>query len=78
MISMKKFRWDILFIIVGVLTILEFTFIRGLFTWLMVVFLSIGVGSINIILQLKDKNFTQAALYTICTIALCMGYMAII
>lgn len=75
---MKKIRWDILFLIVGALTILEFTFVKGLFTWLMVVFATIAIGSVNIVMQLKDKNFPQATLYTICTIALCMGYMAII
>ncbi len=76
---MKKGRkFEIAFLIIALLTILEFTFVRGLFTWLIVVAATILVGSINVIFKLVRKEWIYAGLYTVCTIALCMGYFAII
>ncbi len=72
---MNKKGWNLLFLLVGVLTILEFTFVRGLFTWLIAVSAVVIIGLINIAFEAKDKNWSQAALYTITTIALCMGYL---
>lgn len=63
------------FLVVGLLTVLEFVFIRGMFTWLICVAATVIVGAMNIIVSIKGKDFMQAALYTLCVVALCMGYL---
>ena len=65
------------FLVVGVITILEVVFIRGMLTWLMGVAATIFVGSLNIIFSLKDKEFMQATLYLLTMVALCMGYFVL-
>ena len=71
---MNQKRWEYLFLLVGVLTILEFVYVRGMFTWLIAVAAVITVGLINIAYQLKGKAWSSAALYLITMTALCMGY----
>ncbi|HFI0555948.1 TPA: hypothetical protein ACGO26_002011 [Streptococcus suis] len=66
--------FQIAFLVVGTLTALEFIFLRGMFTWLIVVTAVIVVGSLNVIINIKDKEWLQASLYILSTIALCMGY----
>ena len=61
----------------GTLTALEFIFLRGMFTWLIVVTAVIVVGSLNVIINIKDKEWLQASLYILSTIALCMGYFTL-
>ncbi len=75
--KLKKYS-QIAFLIVGTLTILEFVFVRGLFTWLMVVFATIIAGGLNIIVCLRYKEWLSACLYLLCVIALCMGYFTIL
>ena len=65
---------QIAFLVVGMLAALEFVFVRGMFTWLIAVISVIVVGSINIIFNIKQKEWLQASLYMLSTIALCMGY----
>ncbi len=69
---------QIAFLIVGALVALEFIFVRGLFTWLIAVFAIIAVGGINVVVNAIKKEWLQSALFLLCTIALCMGYFAII
>ncbi len=69
---------EIAFLVVGLLTILEFIFLKGLFTWLIVVAASIIVGTLNVVLNLRQKEWTLAGLYAICTVALCMGYFELL
>ncbi len=75
--KLKKYS-QIAFLIVAVLTILEFIYIRGMFTWLMVVLATIVTGGLNIILSLRHKEPLTACLYLVCVIALCMGYFTLI
>lgn len=68
----------IAFLIVGIITVLEFVFVRGMFTWLIVVIATAVVGIVNIVISLKDKEWLQALLFLLASIALCMGYFAIV
>ena len=70
-------NFQIAFLIVGVLTALEFIFIRGMFTWLIAVVAIIIVGFLNIIINIKYKEWLQATLYLLSTIAFCMGYFVL-
>ena len=69
---------NILFLAVGTLTVFEFIFVRGMFTWLIAVVSVIVVGSLNVVVNIKNKEWSQASLYILSTIALCMGYFALI
>lgn len=66
--------WGILFLVIGVLTVLEFIFIRGMFTWLMMVALVSVVGLVNIVLSLRARRFYAAAHFLLTSVALVMGY----
>lgn len=68
---------QIAFLVVGALTVLEFIFIRGMFSWLIAVTAIIVVGVLNIIVSIKNKELLLAALYILSIIALCMGYFVI-
>ena len=68
---------QVTFLVVGTITALEFIFIRGMFTWLIAVAAVILIGSLNVIINIKDKEWLQASLYILSTIALCMGYFAL-
>lgn len=72
----KNQRLSLLFLAVGFLACLEFIFVRGMFTWLIAVFATILVGGLNILQQLKLKDWNQVGLYTLCIVAICMGYFA--
>lgn len=65
------------FLIVGVLAVFEFIFVRGMFTWLISVAAVIVVGSLNVIVGIKNKEWLQALHYILSIIALCMGYFVI-
>lgn len=66
------------FLIVGTLTILEFIFVRGMFTWLIAVTAVTIVGIMNMFMSIKDNDWAEAGLYLLATVALCMGYLVII
>lgn len=67
----------ITFLIVGTLAALEFIFVQGMFTWLIAIAAVALVGVLNVVASLKHQDWLQAALYTLSTVALCMGYFAI-
>lgn len=71
---MKK-TLNIIFIIVSILTILEFCFICGTFTGPIMMILTLIAGAANLIYSALNKHTNEAVLYVICTIALCMGYL---
>ena len=73
----KNQAWLLLFLVVGFAAVLEFVFVRGMFTWLPMVVLVIFSGSMNVILAVRNSNWLLAALVFLCTIALCMGYFII-
>lgn len=73
--SIKYFQ--IAFLIVGFLTILEFILVRGMFTWFIAVATTVLVGGLNIIINIKYREWLQACLYTLSTVALCMGYLVL-
>ncbi len=66
---------QIAFLIVGFLTVLEFLFVRGTFTWLMAVAATVVTGAWNIARTVSGKRWTDALLYLLATVALCMGYV---
>ena len=66
-----------MFLVVGLLTVLEFVFVRGMFTWLICVAATVLVGALNIFVSIKEKDLMQAALYALCVVSLCMGYLVL-
>ena len=68
---------QITFLVVGLLTVLEFLFVRGMFTWLVAVAATAAAGLGNVAISLRDRRFCDAALYALCSVALCMGYFVI-
>lgn len=75
--SKVKTGFQIAFLVVGALTVLEFLFVRGMFTWLMVAGASALLGAINVILSAKDREWLPALHYVLTTVALCMGYLVL-
>ncbi len=69
---------QIAFLVAATLTVLEYSFVQGLFTWLMVTALVVILGAINIIFCLKEKQWINAYSYLIFIIALTMGYMQLV
>ncbi|WP_240377951.1 hypothetical protein [Bacillus piscicola] len=75
---MKSIKYlQVAFLFVGVLAVLEFTLIRGMFSWLIAVAAVIVVGSLNVIVNFKHKEWLHALLYILSTVALCMGYFVV-
>ena len=74
----KKQLPEILFLIIGVLVVFEFAFIRGMFTWLIAVAAVVLVGGYNIIMKWRDKEWLYACLYLLTVVALCMGYLTLL
>lgn len=72
-----KTGFQIAFLAVGALTVLEFLFIQGMFTWLLVVGATVLLGAINVILSAKDREWLPALHYVLTTVALCMGYLVL-
>lgn len=69
---------SIIFLVVGILTVLEFIFIRGMFTWLLMVSLVIICGTGNMVVRLMRHDYLSAALFALCSTALCMGYFVLL
>ncbi|MEG1593236.1 MAG: hypothetical protein RR350_02415 [Oscillibacter sp.] len=72
-----KHGFQIAFLAVGALTALEFIFVRGMFTWIAAVAATMALGVINLLLSARDKEWIPAALFALCTLALCMGYFVL-
>ena len=72
----KNIFLKVLFLIVGFLAVLEFTIIRGMFTWIIAVAAVILTGIINVINSFRNSNYLDAALYILCVTGICMGYFA--
>lgn len=70
---MKK-TLNIIFIIIAILTLLEFYFISGLFTGPIMMVLTAIVGIANAVYSFLHDNKNEAILYIICSISLCLGY----
>ena len=66
--------FKILFIIVSILTGLEYMFVTGMFTSVLCLMLVDIVGVVNVIVSLKEKKFNEAFLYLIASIGISMGY----
>lgn len=73
----KKYA-QIAFLIVGALAACEFIFVRGMFTWLLAVGAVAIVGAVNIVISAKQKDWLQALLYLLASVALCMGYLVLL
>ncbi len=69
--------WKVVFLAIGFATVLEFLFVRGMFTWIIAVAATAAAGIVNIVLSLRDRRFLDAALYLLSGVALCMGYFVI-
>lgn len=68
----KWFRF--FFLLAGILTILEYGFVCGIFTSLMTMALVLMTGIANLFYAIREKDYHSATLYVLCTIALNMGY----
>lgn len=68
---------QIAFLAVGALTVLEFLFVRGLFTWLVMVLAVVALGAVNIVLSARDRRWQEGLHYLLTTVALCMGYLVL-
>ena len=66
--------FKILFIIVSILTVLEYMSVTGMFTSVLCLMLVDIVGVVNVIVSLKEKKFNEAFLYLIASIGISMGY----
>lgn len=62
------------FLVVAAATIYEYMFVLGMFTSIIMMYLVLGTGLINVIVALKEKKYNEAGLYFLASIALCMGY----
>lgn len=69
--------FKVLYLIIGTATILEYIFITGMFTWLIVTTASVTIGSVNVIWEIKNKKYLDSLLYVMATVALVMGYLKI-
>ena len=67
----------ILFIITGTLTVLEFLFVRGMFTGPIALLVTVCTGGLNLALSLYDRRFLDAATVLLASVALCMGYFVL-
>ena len=68
---------EILFLITGALAILEFIFVRGMFTGVFMVLAVLVIGVVDMIVKLVSKKYLEAVHCIITTIALCMGYLVL-
>lgn len=68
----KWFRF--FFLLAGILTILEYGFVCGIFTSLMTMALVLITGIANLFYAIRENDYHGATLYVLCTIALNMGY----
>ncbi len=76
---MKKDKiMQVLFLVIGTLTALEFIFVRGLFTWLIAVIATVALGIINIGINIKNKDWIGIWYNSLLIVALCMGYFYIL
>lgn len=76
MTKMKLFA-QAAFLVVGALTVLEFVFVRGMFTWLIAAALTVVLGAVNVVLCGRDREWMSGGLYILTTVALTMGYFVL-
>ncbi len=76
-LSRMKSIFSILYIAVGAVTILEYLYVKGMFTGPLMMGLVAMVGLTNIVLEIASKKYIYALNYLISSIGLCMGYIAL-
>ena len=69
---------QIVFLVVGSLTVMEFLLVRGMFTWLIAVGAALIAGVLNIAVNVIYKDWLQALMFLLATVALCMGYFVML
>ena len=67
--------FKILFIIVSILTVLEYMFVTGMFTSVLCLMLVDIVGVVNVIVSLREKKFNEACLYLRASIGISIRYL---
>lgn len=72
-----KRGFQIAFLLVGFLTVLEFLLVRGMFTWIVMVLATALFGAVNILLCCRDREWLPALHYLLTAAALSMGYAAL-
>lgn len=65
----------VIFLVIGVLTILEYIFIKGMFTAPLMILLSAVIGIVNIVVAIIKKKPFNVLFYILLTVALNMGYL---
>lgn len=67
---------DVLFIIVTLISLYEYNFIRGMFSWILSFGLIVLFGIIQIIFSLLNKSYYKALLVLLLVVSICSGYIA--
>lgn len=67
-----------IYLILAIITILEYLFVSGMFTSIIVLVLIDAAGVINLCFSLKEKNYFEAALFVVATAGLSMGYWKVL
>lgn len=67
----------VIFLVVGVMTVLEYVLIQGMFTAPLMIAISIIAGVVNIVIALIHKKYMNTLFYILLTVALNMGYFMI-
>lgn len=75
---MKKFAkiFDIIFIVVALLSLIEFSFVRGMFTWIISVGALTILGAIEAIWLVCRKEYHKSVLTSLLCLAILSGYIA--
>ncbi len=68
---------QIAFLAVGFLAVLEFCFVRGMFTWLLAVAAVLLLGTVNVLLACRERAWLRALHVILTMAALCMGYIVL-
>ena len=67
---------DVLFIIVTLLSLYEYNFMLGMFSWILSFGLIVLFGIIQIIFSLLNKSYYKALLVLLLVVSICSGYIA--
>lgn len=73
--KLKKILY-IVFLVIGICTLLEFCLIRGMFTGPLMMALIALSGVINLIFAVKDKEYLQAVHFILTSAACIIAYLA--
>ena len=68
---------DIIFVIISILCLCEFIFIKGMFSWLISFCTIILFGAVQIIFSIINKSYYKAIITLLLVVSICSGYLAL-